>query len=380
MKKRSMKLAVILLALLATITACGNSKSDNSYLTSEAAYDTAYNTASYDAGSGYDYIASTTQSAPADIAYEYENQAVMEEDIYDEGGNASAEILDENPNTSNTSNRKLIKNVDLSVETENYDALLGNLSKKVTELGGYIEYQYEYNGRIYSEYNENRNANWEIRIPVQRLDEFIVLVGDESNITNKTERITDVTLQYVDLESHKTALLTEQKRLLELLEQAENVEDLITVEQRLSEVRYELEYMESQLRLLDNKIDYSTVNLSIQEVKREIRVEENSVWDRIRNGFVGTIYDIGDGIEDGFISFVINIPYIVIWLVVVIVLVFIFRKVIRLMKKRKMKKFGKGSEDISGKTNHSDIIYQEDTRRDERKIEEKKQEENSGEK
>ena len=51
----------------------------------------------------------------------------------------------------------------------------------------------------------------------------------------------DVTLRYVDVDSHKKALETEQERLLALLEKAENVEDIITIENRLSDVRYELE-------------------------------------------------------------------------------------------------------------------------------------------
>ena len=63
----------------------------------------------------------------------------------------------------------------------------------------------------------------------------------------------DVTLRYVDVDSHKKALETEQERLLALLEKAENVEDIITIENRLSDVRYELENYESQIRLLDNQ-------------------------------------------------------------------------------------------------------------------------------
>lgn len=67
---------------------------------------------------------------------------------------------------------------------------------------------------------------------------------------------------------HKKALETEQERLLALLEKAENVEDIITIENRLSDVRYELENYESQIRLLDNQIDYSTVYVDISEVSR----------------------------------------------------------------------------------------------------------------
>ena len=330
MKKKSIKLLTLTLALSGILTACGSSKNES--YTNSAAYDTA-------AAGDYGYVTSNTGAASAEMSYAYENPMAMEEFGYDdveyESDASTGEVLEE---SNVNSNRKLIRTVDLSVETENYDTLLGNLSKQINELGGYIEYQYEYNGRIYSDYNENRSASWNIRIPTQRMDEFIVLVSDESNIINKTERVEDVTLQYVDLESHKTALLTEQKRLLELLEQAESVEDLITIEQRLSEVRYGLESMESQLRLLDNKIDYSTINLSIQEVKREVRIQENSVWDRIRNGFVETVYDLGDNIVDIFVEFVVNIPYILIWIIVVIVLIVIFRIIRKRIKSKKLRK------------------------------------------
>lgn len=337
MKGKTLKLSAVLLALLCTLTACGSSKS-------ESFNSAAYN--SFDAG-GYGYV---TSGATADTAayaeeaydYEYENAQMQEAGIYkDDAAPADNETLDEN---TAASNRKLIKTVDITVETENYDTLLGNLAKQVSDLGGYIEYQYEYNGRIYTEYNDSRSANWSIRIPVQHLDEFVVLVGNESNIINKTERVEDVTLQYVDLESRKTALLTEQKRLLELLEQAENVEDIITIEQRLSEVRYALENMESQLRLLDNKIDYSTISLSIQEVKREVRVAENSVWDRIRNGFTATIYNLGDGIVNIFVWFVVNIPYIVIWIVVIIAVIAILKSIIKRRKLKKQRRLQKEAE------------------------------------
>lgn len=329
MKKLRLKVITGLLILAGAVSGCGSSGSKAMYTTDSAAYESAYDTA-YGAAE-YNYAVANT-AATADAA-DY-----MDAEAMDPSYNAdSAKTQDTSVENGDTSNRKLIKTVDMYVETENYDALLGNLSKQVKELGGYIEYQYEYNGKIYSEYNDNRNANWEIRIPAAHLDEFVNSVGEETNVIDKTERITDVTLQYVDLESHKSALRTEQKRLLELLEKAENVEDIITIEQRLSEVRYELENMESQLRLLDNKIDYSTVNLNIQEVKRVVRVEENSVWDRIRNGFRQTIYNLSDNSVDLFVWLIVNLPYLIIWAVVIIIAIVILRKI---RKKRLAKKFG----------------------------------------
>ena len=306
-KRTGLCLTGLLLAV-SLFTGCGSSKES---------YSTADNSAAYDAGGAY---VTADTAAATEEAYEYEysmadaGEAKLEE--------AGMEPLEENIQATE---RKLIKTVDLSVETEEYDALLANLEQQITELGGYIEYQNQYNGSYYSGYQETRDAFMQIRIPVEHMDEFVVNVGEWTNIRNKEERVEDVTLQYVDLESRKRALTTEQDRLLELLEKAESVEDIISIEARLSDVRYELESMESQLRTLNNQIDYSTINLNIQEVRRLTPTEEKSVWDKMRNGFVKTIYNIGDDIEYGFIWFVVNIPYFIIWIVIIVVVIMVFR-------------------------------------------------------
>ena len=161
---------------------------------------------------------------------------------------------------------------------------------------------------------------------------------ESRNITSKSQSVEDVTLAYVDLESHKKALLAEQERLLELMEMAETVEDLITVEDKLANVRYQLESMESQLRTYDNKINYSTVNLDLQEVKRLTPVEEPTVWGRIRSGFFENMYAAGQDIENVLISIVISIPYILIWAVILAVLLLIVFLLAKREKKRKAKR------------------------------------------
>lgn len=311
MKKSKTGITASILLLAAFITGCGSNGYDKAG---------AYENVAYDNGGYY-----------ADAAY---TAAVTEEAYEAEYGTEvqSAEMPDENVQQSQ---RKLIKTVDLNVETESYDTLVAGLESQIAELGGYIEYQYQYNGSGYSNYAETRYANMQIRIPVNRLEEFIVRVGEQSNITNKEERVEDVTLRYVDLESHKNALMTEQDRLLDLLTVAETVEDIITIEQRLSDVRYQLESMESQLRTLDNQIDYSTINLNIREVKRLTPTQEKTVWDKIKNGFSESIYNIGHGFVNFFIWFVVNIPYIIIWAVVIFAAFLIIKGII---KKKKFKK------------------------------------------
>ena len=106
----------------------------------------------------------------------------------------------------------------------------------------------------------------------------------------------------------------------------ESIEDIITIEQRLSDVRYQLESMESQLRSYDNQVDYSTVYLYIDEVEVYTPVEEETTWERISAGFMDSLKSIGEGIKEAAIWFVIHIPYLVIWAIVIVIIVLILKK------------------------------------------------------
>lgn len=270
----------------------------------------------------------------ADFAVATSNESAAMEQAEYEGefgtgtaGTADTTVTEEGAANAVTTDRKLIKNVDMNVETREYDKLLAAVENKVTELGGYIENLDAYNGSHYSNYRSTRNASMTIRIPQNRLDEFLNTVSDQGNVTSRSENVQDVTLTYVDLQSHRDALQTEQERLLQLLEQAESIEDIITIEQRLSDVRYQLESMESQLRSYDNRVDYSTVYLYIDEVEVYTPVEEETIWERVSTGFMESLKSIGEGIKEAVIWFVIHIPYLVIWAIVILVIVMILKKI-----------------------------------------------------
>ncbi len=233
--------------------------------------------------------------------------------------------------------RKLIKNVDLSVETQEFDALISNVRTKIGALDGYIE-SMSIGENGYSAEDTTRYANVTARIPSKNLEQFVQNVEKISNLISKNESVQDVTLQYVDLESHKKMLLTEQDSLLRLLEKAETIEEIITIESRLSEVRYQIESMESQIRVYDNQIDYSTVYLYVTEVERLTPPEEKAVGDRIRIGFFENVYKVQDGLKEFGIWFVINIPYLVLFLIVLLVLLVIIGMIAKKERKRAEKR------------------------------------------
>ena len=208
--------------------------------------------------------------------------------------------------------RKFIITENLDAEAEDLDAALAAVTEKLTALDGYIESQRVYNGSMYAG-SRYRYADLTLRIPVEKLAEFTAAVDSLSNVVSSSRNNEDLTLQYVDTESRVKALETERDRLLELMEQAETMSDLLEIESRLTEVRGELERYASQLKVLDNQIDYATVNLSLSEVTEYTPVVEKSRLEKIRDGFVSSVKGVGNLILD-FISFVLmNIPYILLF-------------------------------------------------------------------
>ena len=224
------------------------------------------------------------------------------------------------------SGQKLIRKVNIDAETEDLETLLGELTKQITALDGYIENQELYNGSSYSSYR-SRSANLTVRIPADKLDAFIGQVKDVSNVVSYNESQEDVTLTYVSTESRIKALETEQARLLELLSQAQNMSDLLEIEARLTDVRYELESVTSQLLVLANKVDYATVRLYISQVKEYTEVEEQTVWQRISSGFKSNLKDLGEGLVDFFVWVVTYSPQLVLAAVLIAGGSFLLRRV-----------------------------------------------------
>ena len=230
--------------------------------------------------------------------------------------------------------RKLIRTFDINIETKEFDEILSGIQAKVQELGGYIEHSSLDGGsKYYSHYN--RYSNMTVRIPSDKLDLFVENVKESANVTYISESTEDITLKYVDTESRKIALETERDRLLELLEKAETVEDIITIEGRLSEVRYQLESYASQLRTFDNQVDYSTVHINISEVDRETNVEPKTFWEEVTEEFDDSLYDMGRGIKNFAIWFLGSSPYLILWAVVIVIIVVGVRTV---GKKKRLKK------------------------------------------
>ena len=234
-----------------------------------------------------------------------ETMAAMEEVLYDEAGSQTGGA------TALPENQKLIRTVHLDAQTLSMNDLMAWMDSRVAVLGGYYEQKSVRRSGSRDDGSYYQYADLMIRVPAENLDQFVSQVGEEANVTSKSETTENVTLQYVSTQSRVLALETEQQRLLELLENAETMEDLLTIEKRLTEVRWELENYASQLRVLDNQVNYSTIYLNIWEVDEPTVMAERTVWQKIGDGFTRNTGRMWNGLVNTFVWFITVIPYLI---------------------------------------------------------------------
>lgn len=238
-----------------------------------------------------------------------------------------------------TNDRKLVKTVRISAETLEFDKTVGAIKSEIEKCGGYIESS-DITGSGYDEQNL-RNATFTVRIPADKTEAFTGGVGELCNVIRKSEAMRDETANYLDIESHLKALRAEEASLLVLLEKAESVDNIISLQNRLSEVIYQIESYESSLRKIDGLVSFSTVDISLYEVEKETPVvtHERTWGEKMADAFTTALSDMGDSVKNFAIVFMGMLPKLIVFAVIVVIAVIIISVICKkFAKNRKTKK------------------------------------------
>lgn len=297
------KFAPVIAALLAAcfLSACGgapNSASPSS-AASEAAYD--YSETAADA------------AAPGKAVPTSEN-----------GFQAAGQAL--------PANRKIIRHLSLRMETQEFESALTSLRQIVSGAGGYIE-QENVMGRSVRQKKEEqpRSAYIMARIPSEKLDGAAAELSDLCNVTERQESTEDVTETYFDAQAHLKSLEVQEERLLAILEKSEKLEDVVSLEQALTKVRYEIEAITASLRHMDSQVNYSYLEINLDEVVEytearqtpksfgeELSLAATDSGERLVSAFKGlTLFLVSGG------------PVLVIWLLILWVILRCLRRFLR---------------------------------------------------
>ncbi|MEA4934233.1 MAG: DUF4349 domain-containing protein [Lawsonibacter sp.] len=201
---------------------------------------------------------------------------------------------------------KLIRRAELAIQTTRFDQAAKTLDGLVLSHDGYYE-SASVNGGSYRDVNANRSGEYVIRIPAEQFRAFQSSVGGLGYVTSSTESSEDVGEQYYDTEARLKTQQTKQERLLSLLEKADTMEDIISLENALSDVEYQIEQLSSALNRYNALISYSTFHISLNEVAKvtEEVGETASLSAKMSAGLLASV----EGLVRGFQNFMIWISY-----------------------------------------------------------------------
>lgn len=222
-----------------------------------------------------------------------------------------------------SSARKIIYTSQLDVETRDFDSSHTLLRSTATELGGYLESSTCYG----SAENGDRCTDDTYRIPAAHYQEFLNSVGDIGSITYRSEQTEDITSRYVDVQARIDSLEAQRTRLQQLRDQADTLEDLLTIESQLSEVQYQLESYTAQRTLYDDQVDYCTVTVSLSEVQAYTPV--NTFSSRLSSAFGESLHGFVRFWQDLAILLVYALPYLAVLAALAVLLIFAAKRLPR---------------------------------------------------
>lgn len=254
------------------------------------------------------------------------------------------------------SSQKLIYTCNIELESLEFAETQKKIQELIQQNGGFIESNRLYDdayGWYYSSYEKTTGTlrqELTVRIPSENYHTFVNGVTTIGKVQHKSEDVQNITTQYNDTETTIKSLKTQEKRLLEMLAACNSVEDMITVERRLSEVQMQLERYQTQLNRYDADIKFSTVNISLEEVREySPTYEEKNFFQRFKEHLDTTIEDFADFMEGALFVIIYLFPY----SLVIIAIVLIVRKII---KKRKIKKTAPSLvRPVEGSTEHTNL-------------------------
>ena len=290
---------------------------------------------SKDMADGYDY------AVTEDVAYteRAEAQAPGAATAYEYGLDTSA-YADMDKAKLNTGDmyggRKIIRNYDISLATNTFDDDLAYINAKLSELGGYVLSSSLSGSKPEAYGDSGRSLSMTLRVPAEKASDFVSGVQQLGKVDYIHDYTDDVTDQYFDVDTRLAVLKDQLERLRAIMVETDNLADIITLEERISEVMLQIEELTGTLKRYDALIAYTTIDLSINE-RNAISgpADTKGTGERISEGFTDTLNGVATFFVNFFVWFVSSLPVLIILAAITVAVVFIVKHAV---KKNRAKK------------------------------------------
>jgi hypothetical protein len=231
-------------------------------------------------------------------------------------------------NSFNTQDKRMIiRTGTMSIEADSYDETEAKIKDIVKNFGGYLT-----NSNSKLNADGKKQGSITIRVATEKFDAMISELSKTGKVMNQNITGMDVTEEYMDADARLKTQRELESRLLKLLEEkTARLTDVVEVEQKLANVRENIEKTEGRMKYLKDQASYSTLTVSVYEP---------SLLNTSSGG--GFFYELGQGVKkglSGFTSVLAGLITVVIALLpLIIIALIIIYLVMRYLKKRKLAK------------------------------------------
>jgi hypothetical protein len=210
--------------------------------------------------------------------------------------------------------RMIIQSASIQMDIEKYDDVMSRLKTFVADANGYIENESTSFKYYISDTDQLKYGYVTLRIPAEGYNSILEQIKNLGLVTNDSSNATDVTKAYRDTASEIENLKITESRLREIMAQAVEISDILSIENELTRIRGNINSYEKQIKNWESLVDLTTITVTLNEVKNLKPVVEpldESLWGKAKEGFIGTINAITHFVEQLFIWLIAKSPYLV---------------------------------------------------------------------
>ena len=240
----------------------------------------------------------------------------------DEGKNDGAE---------SENDRKIIKNYNLTLETKQFKEDCSFIASETEKFGGYISSSSVSGSSMSENKTAYQSARYTVRVPSKSVDSYVALISERCNVISSNLTTEDITESYYGIQAQIDSLVIQENNLLSMLEKADNLYDMITLDDKLSEVRAQINALNYKIQNMDKSVDYSYVNISLKEVV-DYQTDEKTYWQELGETVVSSAKTFVDILGTLLIVCIWVLPFAVVIGAIVAVVVFVKKRIKRKKK------------------------------------------------
>jgi hypothetical protein len=232
------------------------------------------------------------------------------------------------PKDMEVPSQMVIYQADLQLRVKKFEKTLQNIEEQVIQYGGYIS-----ESNVFKDGEEQVSGQITVRIPQKNFQAFLrEAEGQAAEVLQRNITGTDVSEEYVDLDSRLKSKRVVEERLTSFMKNAQKTEDLLKISADLAAVQEEIERIQGRMKYLENQTSLSTIHISLFENKvivPNLEDDDLNTWDKTKKQFMKSTNMLLAAISGLFVFLVGNLPVLVILAVAAVFMYLFIKRVLK---------------------------------------------------